>query len=106
MKRLLVALVRAYQLSIGRFMPPVCRYEPTCSQYMIEALRTHGALRGLGLGLWRICRCHPLAPGGPDPVPPARSAENDPTADPAEPSASGLPDDGGAPARTPDKGAP
>ncbi len=74
MKRLLVALVRVYQLTIGRLLPPACRYEPSCSRYMIEALRTHGALRGLGLGLWRICRCHPLAPGGPDPVPPARSA--------------------------------
>ena len=68
--RALIGLVTVYRRFISPLLPRHCRYEPTCSAYMIEAIRTHGALRGLGLGIRRIGRCHPWAPGGIDRVPP------------------------------------
>lgn len=67
----LVGLVRLYQFTlaplIGILMGPVCRFEPTCSRYMIGALRKYGPIRGLARGLARIARCHPWHPGGYDP---------------------------------------
>jgi len=66
----LVLLVRAYQRLVSPLIGPRCRFAPTCSQYAIEALMRHGAVRGLGLAAWRILRCHPFAEGGLDPVPP------------------------------------
>ncbi|AIP81868.1 membrane protein insertion efficiency factor YidD [Burkholderia pseudomallei] len=65
----LVLLVRGYQLFTSPMLGPRCRFHPTCSQYAIEALRTHGALNGTWLTLRRLARCHPLHPGGHDPVP-------------------------------------
>lgn len=65
----LIWLVRAYQLIISPFVPPSCRFHPTCSHYAIEALEKHGALKGGWLALRRIFRCHPWHPGGHDPVP-------------------------------------
>ena len=65
----LVLFVRAYQLFLSPFLPPSCRYTPSCSAYAIEALQRHGALRGGWLALRRIARCHPFRPGGFDPVP-------------------------------------
>lgn len=65
----LIWLVRGYQLFISPFMPPSCRFHPTCSHYAIEALQKHGAVKGLWLALRRIARCHPWHPGGHDPVP-------------------------------------
>jgi putative membrane protein insertion efficiency factor len=62
-------LVRGYQLFISPFVPPSCRFHPTCSHYAIEALHKHGATRGLWLAIRRISRCHPWHPGGHDPVP-------------------------------------
>jgi hypothetical protein len=62
-------LVRGYQLFISPFVPPSCRFHPTCSHYAIEALQKHGALHGLWLAIRRIARCHPWHPGGHDPVP-------------------------------------
>lgn len=67
--RLLVMLVRGYQVAISPLLPPACRYTPTCSQYAIDALRQHGAMKGSWLALRRLGRCHPFRPGGYDPVP-------------------------------------
>lgn len=73
----LVLVVRGYQLLISPLLGPRCRFHPTCSHYAIEALRTHGALKGSWLTVLRLGRCHPLNPGGYDPVPPVRSREGD-----------------------------
>jgi putative membrane protein insertion efficiency factor len=67
--RLLVIFVRGYQLAISPLLPASCRYTPTCSQYAIEALHRHGALKGSWLTVRRIGRCHPFRAGGYDPVP-------------------------------------
>ena len=69
MKSLLIALVRFYQYVISPLIGPRCRFQPTCSQYAVEALQRHGAWRGGWLTLRRLGRCHPLHPGGFDPVP-------------------------------------
>lgn len=65
----MIWLVRGYQLFISPFVPPSCRFHPTCSHYAIEALQKHGAVKGFWLALRRIARCHPWHPGGHDPVP-------------------------------------
>jgi len=65
----LIWLVRAYQLLVSPWLPPSCRFEPTCSCYAIEVLQRHGPLRGGWLALRRILRCHPWHPGGYDPAP-------------------------------------
>ena len=69
-----VAAVRAYQWTIRPVIGPHCRFCPHCSDYAIEALQTHGAVRGAALAGWRILRCNPWCEGGYDPVPPARTA--------------------------------
>jgi hypothetical protein len=66
---LLALLVMIYRVAVSPFLPPACRFQPTCSEYMATALRTHGLWRGLYLGTRRILRCHPGNPGGFDPVP-------------------------------------
>jgi len=66
---LLIGLVRFYQVAISPMLPPSCRYMPTCSQYMIEAVQKHGIWKGFGLGIRRIGRCHPWGGHGYDPVP-------------------------------------
>jgi putative membrane protein insertion efficiency factor len=71
----LVCLIRLYQ-RLSRVLPGVCRFHPTCSEYMIQAVQTHGLLRGLRLGLWRILRCNPFCRAGDDPVPPRQSETN------------------------------
>ena len=62
-------LIRFYQQWISPLLGATCRFQPTCSQYMYEAIERHGAGRGLWLGVRRISRCHPWHPGGYDPVP-------------------------------------
>ncbi|MBP7581486.1 MULTISPECIES: membrane protein insertion efficiency factor YidD [Vogesella] len=69
MSKFLILLVRFYQLAISPWLPPRCRYQPTCSAYAIEALRKHGAIKGGLLATRRICRCHPWGGSGYDPVP-------------------------------------
>jgi len=69
-KTLVQQLIRLYQRALSPLLGPRCRYYPSCSQYALEALEEHGALRGSWLALKRIGRCHPLHPGGFDPVPP------------------------------------
>ncbi|MDD2948450.1 MAG: membrane protein insertion efficiency factor YidD [Rugosibacter sp.] len=73
--QMLVFLVRGYQLFVSPLLGPRCRFYPTCSQYAVEALQTHGAVKGMWLTLRRILRCHPLQPGGHDPVPPVTHAK-------------------------------
>jgi putative membrane protein insertion efficiency factor len=68
--RLLILPIRAYQLFISPALPPTCRYYPSCSAYAVEALRVHGAFKGVWLTLRRIGRCHPWHWSGYDPVPP------------------------------------
>jgi putative membrane protein insertion efficiency factor len=68
-RRLLVLLVRGYQVSLSPLLGPSCRYFPTCSAYAVEALEKYGAWRGGWLALRRIGRCHPFHAGGFDPVP-------------------------------------
>jgi uncharacterized protein len=69
MKRPLIILIRGYRTLISPVLPPVCRFQPTCSQYAIEAIDRFGAIQGSWLAAKRIARCHPLHPGGYDPVP-------------------------------------
>jgi putative membrane protein insertion efficiency factor len=71
--RVLTALVIAYRRWISAALPARCRFYPSCSAYALEAIATHGALRGTGLATWRLLRCHPFHPGGYDPVPPPKS---------------------------------
>lgn len=68
MKKFLIRLVRLYQRFISPLFPPSCRFKPTCSNYMIQAIEKHG-IKGALMGLARILRCHPLSPTGEDPVP-------------------------------------
>jgi putative membrane protein insertion efficiency factor len=65
----LIFLVRAYKVVLSPLLGDCCRFEPTCSAYCIEALRTHGVLRGVWLTAKRLCRCRPFGPSGYDPVP-------------------------------------
>ena len=65
----LVALVKGYQLALSPFFGQQCRFTPTCSQYAIEALQTHGSVKGLWLTLKRVLRCHPWHAGGRETIP-------------------------------------
>lgn len=69
MSLILILFVRAYQVMLSPLLPAACRYHPTCSNYAIEAIEKHGAMRGGWLAMKRIARCHPFRPGGFDPVP-------------------------------------
>lgn len=62
-------LLRFYKRFISPLLPPMCRFEPTCSVYTMQAVEKHGVLRGVWLGMKRLGRCHPFNPGGWDPVP-------------------------------------
>ena len=69
MRTLLILLVRAYQVTLSPLFSGCCRFEPSCSNYMIEALQRHGVFKGLYLGIRRLLHCHPFGGSGYDPVP-------------------------------------
>lgn len=74
--RLVLALLWLYQhTSVARL--PRCRFHPTCSQYAVDSVRVHGALRGIGYAIARVGRCHPWNPGGIDPVKPPQPRKSD-----------------------------
>ncbi|MBX9597175.1 MAG: membrane protein insertion efficiency factor YidD [Burkholderiales bacterium] len=68
-KKLAILLVRSYQLLISSWLPPSCRYTPSCSQYAIIALNKYGIIKGFCLTVRRLSRCHPWGGSGHDPVP-------------------------------------
>ena len=70
MKTLILLLIKGYRRFISPLFPPSCRFQPTCSQYALEAISNHGTIKGGWLAVSRILRCHPFHPGGYDPVPP------------------------------------
>ncbi|MEG3974241.1 membrane protein insertion efficiency factor YidD [Microcoleus sp. herbarium8] len=76
MKALPIGLIRSYKMVISPYLPNACRFQPTCSQYAIEAIEKFGAVRGSSMAIKRILRCHPFHPGGYDPVPPKDNEEN------------------------------
>ncbi|WHA10075.1 membrane protein insertion efficiency factor YidD [Enterococcus montenegrensis] len=78
MKKIMIGLVRGYQRFISPLFPPSCRYYPTCSSYMIQAVEKHGALKGGIMGTARILRCHPFVKGGLDYVPETFSLRRNP----------------------------
>jgi uncharacterized protein len=69
MTKFLIALIKLYQLALSPFFGQHCRFTPTCSQYAIESMQVHGALKGFFLTIKRLSRCHPWHVGGYDPVP-------------------------------------
>lgn len=69
LRRFFIILIRGYQRYISPLTPKTCRYEPTCSQYTVEALQKHGAIKGCWLGIKRIFSCNPFGGSGYDPVP-------------------------------------
>lgn len=69
MKFLLIGLIRVYRLLISPLFPPSCRFQPTCSQYALDAVERFGSIRGSWMAIKRILRCQPFHPGGYDPVP-------------------------------------
>lgn len=69
MRAIAILPLRFYKRFLSPLLPPMCRFDPTCSIYMMQAIEKHGTLRGVWLGLRRLARCHPFNPGGWDPVP-------------------------------------
>ena len=68
MRIILISILKFYKATISPWLPPSCRFVPTCSEYACEAIERHGALRGSAMGLRRLLRCHPFHSGGYDPV--------------------------------------
>lgn len=67
--RVIIALITIYQKCISPVLPRSCKFYPSCSQYMKDAIEKYGVIKGIILGIWRILRCNPLSAGGYDPVP-------------------------------------
>ena len=70
LKKIFIFPIKLYKKYISPHLGNNCRYWPTCSEYMMQAIEIHGVLKGVLLGIWRILRCNPWAHGGHDPVPP------------------------------------
>jgi len=68
MRFVLISLLRIYKVVISPWLPPSCRFTPTCSEYAREAIERHGAFKGTGMAIWRLLRCQPFCAGGYDPV--------------------------------------
>lgn len=73
MRRVFIGCIRLYQRFLSPLLGQHCRFYPSCSQYAVEAIETHGVLKGVALGMWRILRCQPFCKGGHDPVPPRKT---------------------------------
>lgn len=69
MKFLVIDLLKLYKTFISPFLPPSCRFTPTCSEYAMQAVEKHGAVKGIWMGFKRLMRCQPFCVGGEDPVP-------------------------------------
>jgi putative membrane protein insertion efficiency factor len=69
MTKIIIFLIKVYQVTLSPLLGSNCRFQPTCSQFMLEAITQHGVIEGLSLGIKRISKCHPLGPKGYDPVP-------------------------------------
>lgn len=69
-RAVLILLIRLYRATLSGWLGGQCRFSPTCSHYGEEAIRTHGAVRGVAMTTWRVLRCNPFGEGGIDPVPP------------------------------------
>ncbi|TQV71067.1 membrane protein insertion efficiency factor YidD [Aliikangiella marina] len=76
MQTILIGFIKLYQKTLSKFIGGSCRFYPTCSSYAIEAIQTHGSMKGSWLMIKRIGRCHPLNPGGIDPVPPTHQCQH------------------------------
>jgi uncharacterized protein len=72
-QQLALGALRAYKLLLSPLFTGACRFHPSCSTYMADAIRTHGVIKGMWLGIRRLTRCHPLGSSGFDPVPPRRN---------------------------------
>ena len=68
MQTVILSILRIYKHWLSPLLPSACRFHPTCSEYMMDAVAKYGAARGVWMGLRRLARCHPLNPGGLDPV--------------------------------------
>lgn len=68
LKKLIIAMVNLYKVTLAHILGGQCRFNPSCSNYMIDAVNKHGAVRGSWRGVKRICRCHPFSRGGEDPA--------------------------------------
>ena len=75
-RRALIPAIRLYQLTLASVLGGHCRFDPSCSQYALEAIERHGAIHGVRLATGRILRCHPFARAGYDPVPPGRNSQH------------------------------
>jgi hypothetical protein len=73
LKWLLIIVIRAYQLTLSKLLMPSCRFYPSCSEYGLRSIEGHGAIKGVGLTVWRLLRCNPWNAGGLDPVPSGRN---------------------------------
>lgn len=76
MQKILIAVIRVYRYLLSPWLGRSCRFHPSCSQYALESIETHGSLRGSWLALRRLLRCHPWHDGGNDPVPPANHSHS------------------------------